>query len=456
VNTGVKKALKIGAAGFALLLLMVGLFVAWKLRSVGSPQFKDTLLAEARERLGVEVQAKALEVSVFEGLRLEGVRVKNPSGYAGDLLTADAFLLRYRLSALLMGRIELTQLALRKPVVRILSDTRGEYNYERMTSRSGPDPSRAPGPAPRAGVSAFVRGIVISRLAMEDGSLTLAEGRSAFLRAENANFESSIALAEATSEGKGRASLGTLAFAEALFLRDISAPLSLTTESLRLGPVKARLAAGRVNGDIRLAFKPSLRYTMKLDVDGASVKTLLAEARAAPTMTGTLAAKASFSGTAGLPTLKGTASAEVRDCALTGAPVMRVLALALQLPELADPRFEHCRAEFDILGVQARTPVLVLKGRALELTGKGVYNLQTAALDYDMNLLLPAGVYRRVTAKAVRGAFKERDDGSASLDFRVSGTSTAPRTDIAARIAGAAAMEAAKGGLSRLFRKRRE
>lgn len=210
-----------------------------------------------------------------------------------------------------------------------------------------------------------------------------------------------------------------------------------------------------MEGDIRFALKPSLRYTMRFEVNGSSVKTLLAEAKAAPTATGTLAAKASFTGTAGLPTLKGNASAEVRDCALTGAPVMKALAVGLQLPELADPRFEHCRAEFDIVGVQARTPVLVLKGPALELTGKGIYNLQSSSLDYDMTLLLPGSVYRKVTAKAIRGAFKEREDGSASIDFKVTGTSSAPKVDLAARLASSAAVEVAKSGLSRLFGKKK-
>lgn len=451
-----RKALKIGAAVVVALVLVAALLVFSKLRSLGTPEFKQGLLDQARSYLGVPVEAKSLDIALLEGVRLEGVTIANPPGFPGPLLTADAFVLRYSLWPLLRGRLEIRELVARKPALAVVSDARGVFNYEKLGGGTAASASPSAG-APSStggGAPSFLRRIVISRLAMEDGGLKVAEGKAVFLRAEGVGFESAIAVAGREAEGKGSASIKSLVLGESLFLRDVKAPMTLTAEAVRLSPVSGRLAGGAVKGDIRLRLKPSLQYTMSLEVEGAAVETLLKEAGAAPGTRGKLKARASLSGTAGLPTVKGKGAAEVQDCALSESRVFKLLAEVLQLPELAEPRFETCRMEFDLAGVRARTPVLVLKGPALELSGHGTYNLTSSALDYDLTLVLPQKVYHKLTARAVRGAFKEREDGSASLDFKVTGTSTDPKVDLAARLAKAGAAEVVKGGLGRIFGKK--
>ena len=52
----------------------------------------------------------------------------------------------------------------------------------------------------------------------------------------------------------------------------------------------------------------------------------------------------------------------------------------------------------------------------------------------------------------MQAAFRDRGDGFATLDFKATGTTDAPRTDIAARLARATAVAAARKGLGRLLR----
>ena len=56
----------------------------------------------------------------------------NPAPFPGDLMTADAFVLRYRLRPLLAGQLEVERLALEKPALNVLMDAKGGFNYEKL------------------------------------------------------------------------------------------------------------------------------------------------------------------------------------------------------------------------------------------------------------------------------------------------------------------------------------
>jgi len=297
--------------------------------------------------------------------------------------------------------------------------------------------------------------LVISRLAVEDGEMTMVDDRKAMvMKAQDADLESAFTVAGGVAEGKGKAGIGTLVLADMLYVRGVSSPLAMSKERVQLAPIRGKLAGGDVSGDLKLDLKKAA-YTMGLEVKGASVDTLLKEAGSSRAMTGSLQAKGAFEGTGGLPTLKGRGSAEVRDCKLQKSPVMALLAGVLQLPELADPSFDECRMEFTIGGNRVQTPVLSLKGKALQMTGKGAMSLATSALDYDMDLALSQGLVERIGVKELRAAFKDRGDGFSTIAFKVTGTSERPQTDLASRIGKAAATQVLKDQAGKLFGKKK-
>jgi uncharacterized protein involved in outer membrane biogenesis len=256
--------------------------------------------------------------------------------------------------------------------------------------------------------------------------------------------------------GTGKARVDSIVLGNVLFLKGVRAPLKLTAQRMSLVPLEAKLGGGAVTGEIRVDFKPEMRYTLEVDANGASVATLLKEAGSAGTLTGTLKAKARMQGTGGVLTVKGSGQAEIKDCRWPKAPLFGVLAGVLQLPDLADPRFDECRVDWNLAGGQARTPVVSFKGAALQLTGQGVTSLVTSAVDYDLTLALSSGLLARMPG-ATRAAFKTRPDGFGAIDFKVTGTTAAPKTDLASRFGKAVAIEAAKEGvLSRLFGRKKK
>jgi len=445
---------KILLAVLALLVVAVvaaGVYVARLARSLDTPAFKERVLAEARERLGTEVRVDELNVALLSGVTLRGVAVANPAPFEGDLMTADAFVLRYRLLPLLSGRVQVEQLALEKPSVHLAVNERGVYNYEKLMT-SGDAPASAAGPS-AAGAAAPPLDVVLQDLSVTDASVTMADADGAnLMTVDDADLGSAFRVSGGVAEGNGRATIGTVNLGDVLFVRDVSAPLEMTKAALKLAPVEAKVAGGRAGGDVVVYLQGGFRYESTLELSGVSVRTMLEEAQSPARVSGTLSGKARFEGTAGLETMKGEGQGEVADCKVEDSRVLALLSRVLQVPELANPEFQECRVTFTLRGDRLSTPTLSLKGEALQLTGKGTMNLDSSTLDYDMTLALATALLEKVRVKEFRAAFEPREDGLSTVDFKVFGSTENPQTDLAKRIGKTAATEALKGQVDRLLK----
>lgn len=439
-------------AGVAIVTALFGLYAAHLVRSLDTPEFKARVAQEASAVLGSRVLLGSVNISLLRGVRLAGVRVQNPPGFRGDLLSVEEARLSYELWPLLLGRVQVDELRLRKPVVTLASDSRGSFNYRKL-SGLGPTPAKgtsAPTPA-----SSLLK-LVISKLSVDGARFAVMDaGGHSVLRLDGASLDSTVSVEAGVLTGNGKSSVDAVILANALFLKGVRAPVKITKERMSLGPLQAKLAEGAVTGDLGVDFKPEMRYGLQLSVSGASLATLIKEAGSTATLTGTLEARAKVEGTGDVTSMNGGGQAQVRDCRWPKPALFGALASILQIPELAEPRFDDCRVEFTLGGGQARTPVVSFKGPALELTGRGAMNLATSALDYDLTLALSPGLVAKAPG-TIRSGFKTRPDGFGAIDFKVTGTTAAPKNDLAARFGRTLAIETAKERLlGRLFGKKK-
>ncbi len=457
----VKKIILVGGAVLVVLVLALAGFAAYLLHSINTPQFKQTLLQHARATVGADVKVEKMDVSIFSGVTLSGVVIANPRPFPGSFLTADSFVLRYRLLPLLSGRLEVQRLALEKPRVDLVMDAKGNFNYEKLGPTQA-SPGRGASPAapaggPTGGGAALASPIELQlkQLAVHDASIVMKDQTPVpLMKVENADLDSSLELTAGGLHGSGRASIGTLDLADVMFVRGISSPIEISKQTLVLSPIRGKLAGGELTGDVNVNLAGGFRFTAELELKGASVDTLLQEAHSARAVTGSLTARASFEGAGGLPTMKGKGHAEIADCKLSNVKVLALLAAVLRVPELANPDFDQCRVEFKMTGSRVQTPVVSLEGKQIQLAGAGTYNLDSSAINYNLTLALAQPLFAKVTARELRAAFKERGDGFWTVDFAVTGTSTAPRTDLATRVGKAVVGQAAKKELGRLFGRR--
>jgi uncharacterized protein involved in outer membrane biogenesis len=179
------------AAG--VLVVVVALVVGLAVRlvhSLDTPKIKRSLLDQVSAAAGTRVDARQVDVALLSGITLGGVSVSNPPPYSGSLLTADAFVLRYRLWPLLAGRLELARLSLKRPVLSLVMDSRGVFNYERLGRASTPGP-------PSHG--ALPVDLVLSKLSIDGARVVVRDATSAFVKIEGADLDSSFVVSGAAA-----------------------------------------------------------------------------------------------------------------------------------------------------------------------------------------------------------------------------------------------------------------
>jgi uncharacterized protein involved in outer membrane biogenesis len=369
-------------------------------RSLDDPGVQQALLARVREASGVDVRASGMEVSLASGIRLVGVAVANPKPMRGDLLTAESVVLRYRLLPLLRGRLEIDALSVEKPELSMVLDANGTSNVAKLLARPRHERAAAV-PAPVS-----LR-LVVARAALSNGTVSVRDARSRLLfAAQGLDFTSAFESDGTSVTGKGRASIARAATATHA-VEAVEADLAVTKALVHLSDVRGRMGSGRLAADVKIA----------------------------------------------LPDARIVGRGEVAGYRAEASPLFAAIAAALQLPELARPEIEKGEVQFTLAGARLATSPVRLRGAGFELTGGGVCLLDSRAIDYDLTVALPRAVLARLPVSEMRAAFRDRGDGLATLDFKATGTTDAPRTDIAGRLARATAVAAAKKGLGRLLRR---
>jgi hypothetical protein len=452
--TKMKKIAWGAAALIALVLLGVLGGGAYLVRSINTPQFKKKALARIASAIGTDVQVREVNVSLLSGVTLSGVTVANPRPFRGVLLTADSLVLRYRLLSLLKGHVEVERLVIEKPRLNLAMDARGSFNYEKLggksTAAEATQSSKSSGPAVASPIV-----LVLRKLAVDEASIaTRDQARALLMKVEDASLSTSFSVTAAGAEGKGRAKIATLNLADMMLVRDLSAPITMSGQSVSLAPIRGRLADGNVSGDVKVDLRGGFRFTSHLEAKNVAVATLLDEAHMRPTASGRLKTKASFEGSGGLPTITGGGQAAIDDCKLKDVKVLLLLSKVLNIPEVANPDFDQCLIDYRLASSRLRTPRLLLTGKQIQLTGQGTVNLDASTLDYDMTLALSQPLYRKITSGQIRSAFKDRGDGFATIDFKVYGSTLEPQTDLMTRVAKSTLAGAARSGLGKLFGKK--
>src|SRR5450432_156621 len=134
------------AMGFVLFLLCIIIGGYWWITD--STRVKQMAEAYLSTLLGGPVKVDSATLSIFEGLRLDGVHLYVDNSKAPDslLFRADSFLIQYSVRAMLAGKIEATRIVAVDPRVHVTEDAdTGQRNYRRLAESrpSAKMPSRS-------------------------------------------------------------------------------------------------------------------------------------------------------------------------------------------------------------------------------------------------------------------------------------------------------------------------
>ena len=447
------RALKILAVVLvgAVALLGAALFVL--ARYLDSEAFRRAAIAAAQETLGASVTVGELHVSLFSGATFRQVVVGNPPGLPGELLRAEALVVRPRFLPLLRRRLEIAEVRLDAPAVTLARNEHGEWSFERLVSRPPASPSAggaaggteapAPVPVPPA------LDVVVPRLALTRGTLAVTrERKGPLVGASGIEVITSLSRVGGALAGQGQLTVASLRLAERVEVRELTAPLRFSGGDLTLAPLRGQLAEGTLGGQATVRLTGPTRYAISVDLRNARTESLLATL-GGRSLSGRLEAQASLTGTAEGAT--GQGHAEIRDGRLHDFPVLGAVAAALDLPLLRDLRFQEGAIDFVLAGDVLRTPVVRFVAGDVRILGKGEILLRTGELAHEFTLLVPPAAVRRAP-REMRAAFTQRADGLAGVDFRVWGPYRSPRTDLQDRVLRGFAESLLRKGLKQFLR----
>jgi uncharacterized protein involved in outer membrane biogenesis len=454
------KALKviliIVAVVIALAIILVGAGIYFTNRYVQTPAFKEQVLQAAHKELGADVRIDNLKVSIFSGVELRGVTIGNPSGFSGDLVTANAFVLRYRLLPLLSRRVEIEELSLDTPVITLSQNAQGEWNYANLgapetQTNSAPatsPPATSSPAAPAKSEKAVPFDIVLSKLAITQGAVSMvSDSNKPLVKLEGVSFSSSVSLTDNKLAGTGKAGIDKIDLSEKLFVEKVATVVQLESDRVALQSLRGELAGGKISGEVSVNFGTGLEYAVSVQLTNSDVAKLLQDAGAKQAISGKLNVTTSIEGTGGMPTIIGNGRVEIDNGQFNGNPILNVLATVLQMDVLRDLSFDQCLVEYSISNNVMQTPVIRLTSPRVQITGSGFIGLDKNTLNHNMTITLPKGGLDGALP-GVGSLFTEQSDGSLTLDFKLYGTLSSPKTDLTKRLG----QQLLQKGLQQLFK----
>jgi AsmA protein len=476
-----KKLLWLGAG--VVLVLAVVVLVAPAFIDLGS--FKNTYLPLVEESLHrrIDVGEVRLRLVPAPSIRLSSLTVSDTPDFPNStFFAAEQIQLRLKLWPLLRGRFEVTELVLDKPVVNLLKQPDGTFNYSDIAAKKAQRGSKkdvrkkAPGKSQDAGALPLV---LPSRLRIRDGQFKLEtkgqkpvriDGVDLFLEEFSADRPIPYRVSFNYTGLKTVSLEGTLTYREEqaelqikdnrLRVRDLVLPVDGSVSELAAVPrVKLTLARDQVQAqpifDILSVFGLAPADTeisgpvdLHLTVNGPS-HSLVTQVRGKfhdVKVQGKRALKGSLNGEVSIKLplggggdvtqrLQGSGKLAARDGELTNvdlvAKIQRVsglIGMSKQARREATT-FKTLEAEFTIGGGTADFTRLYLVNPQLEVTGHGTMTLDRPVLD----MRLDAALSPAASARSGRGrgaAFFKDSQGRLVVPLKLTGRLENPSVNL--------------------------
>jgi uncharacterized protein involved in outer membrane biogenesis len=137
-----KKVIRIGIIVVAVFVLLIIGFAVFVNMFLTSERLKAFLVPKAEALTGRKVLLDQINVSLFKGIVVKGLSVKEKDGQA-DFLKTGEFILSYRLAPLLKKQLVISKIEIVSPAVSIKKKKGGKYNFSDLMEK-GPPPPQPP------------------------------------------------------------------------------------------------------------------------------------------------------------------------------------------------------------------------------------------------------------------------------------------------------------------------
>jgi uncharacterized protein involved in outer membrane biogenesis len=475
MSTGKKIAL--GVVIFFIVLIVGLVIVVPMLFDID--RYRPQVVARLQEETGKPAEIGHLALTIFPkvSIRVDDFALGNPPGFPqGDFVRARRIYALVDAGALWNRQVVITSLRLDEPVINLLSDVRGKWNFENPPKPTGVSKAAANEP------SAFTLG-VISSASIQGGDLKAAsllasgrpgpsffEARSVAIDLEDVDLNAFVATAAASlvppldsSHSLAWAGLGATPLYAAAPPPKPAAQGTLKAESLRFGTLQATsvksklrlfpkqvflddlnfdLYGGHASGNLAFNFAGrNPRYSTSARISGADVARLLeAFPEARGKMTGTMEGNMKLSGEVThspdpLAGMRGTGQLSIRNGQLPSLQLNKNLMLLARLtnlgPASGDPSsFSLISTDLNIANERITSNKITIVGSGVDVDGSGSMTMAGAgSLDYQGIAKVAAG-QNPVTGILASFSGATFADGKLSFPFTLGGTLQEPKFSV--------------------------
>jgi AsmA protein len=142
---------------------------------------RATVIPVAEKQLGRSVALDSIDISLFSGIVLEGLRIKEQDSQE-DFISTQRALLRYRLWPLLRMQIEVDEITLQQPQITIVRHRDGTFNFSDLLAIADqPTAKPVPAPDPATKPSAAQAGAAVAAINLSIADLSLKDGQLRFI-----------------------------------------------------------------------------------------------------------------------------------------------------------------------------------------------------------------------------------------------------------------------------------
>lgn len=159
---------------FVVVVAGLSIFVRYYLTD---ERLQELIVPQAEKALGRQVSIGDIGVSLFKGVTVNDLVVKEAGGEE-NFVSTGSFVLRYDLLPLLQQKIVVSEVLLKDPAIRVFRNEEGKFNFESLAllgkkerEKETPAPSKSPGEA------ALPLALTVDKIKIENARFNLTDAK---------------------------------------------------------------------------------------------------------------------------------------------------------------------------------------------------------------------------------------------------------------------------------------
>lgn len=451
-----KKVILIFAVLFIVLIVAAVGGLLYANHYVQSTAFKERLVAEISKVTGGTVKIDTINVGLTSRVEVGGIKLDRTDPKSGSqAFSTKNILVRFNFWALLHKRIEIQELILESPDIKIVSAPKqaptpvptqapaapGEVAPQTPATAEAPStPSqpaqtaKAPAPAPSQPAAKAPIELVIQKAEVRNGKLDIILPNGKRILLDNFNLQTVIQQSEPLKLN-GQATCEKVTFDTQPPLTSLNATFRFDNNTLFIEKAKGTAFRGSVDVDGQAKIDGNQPFALRVKCSNIDLKALLEQKpQLAQAIAGNANANVDVAGNFESPLdATGKGFAEVKDGAITTKPI-QFLMFTYQIPELQVINLTKCETDFTLGGRKVQFSRAEAVSQNVRFDATGWYDLENNTIDFNLHPSISDAVKGRLPP-AVSAGLQQEPDGFCSIAFREWGPIDNPQNDLKSKFA---------------------